>query len=104
MTDYVGPGFRSERQQCDASRPSASGVNGDEYYPTTIQLAALPDAQGKVGARDGRGDALPPRNADRAEPGVRDGGGRSALCRQAAIRQSNMVEGGEPGDVESKFV
>src|SRR5262245_19994444 len=103
MTDYVGPGFRSESQQCDAIRPAASGVTCDEYYPTTIQLAALPDPQGKVGARDGRGDALPARNADRAEPVVRDGGGRGALCRPAAIRQSNLVKGGEPRDVEFEF-
>src|SRR5262245_29285327 len=100
MTDYVGPGFRSESQQCDASRPEASGVTCDEYYPTTIQLAALPDPQGKVGARDGRGDALPSRNADGAEPVVRDGGGRGALRRATTIRQSNLAEGGEPRDVE----
>src|SRR5262249_29214300 len=66
----------------------------------TLAPTAFAVAQGKIRARDGRGDALPSRNADRAELGVRDGGGRGALRRPSAIRQSNMAKGGKPRDVE----
>src|SRR5215470_11699334 len=69
----------------------------------TLAPAAFAVAPGKTRARDGRRDALPSRDADRAEPGVRDGGGRGALCRPATIRQSNMVEGGESRNVEFEF-
>src|SRR5215510_1585033 len=82
---------------------SSSATTSTTAFTTDIANlapAAFADAQGKVGARDGRGDALPSRDADRAEPGVRDGGGRGALRRPATIRQSNLAEGGEPRDVE----
>src|SRR5215470_14741527 len=68
----------------------------------TLAPAAFAVPPGKIRARDGRGDALPSRDADRAEPGVRDGGGRGALRRPAAIRQSNLAEGGKSRDVESE--
>src|SRR5262249_60769289 len=68
--------------------------------PAPLASAVLSDPAEKIAARDGRGDALPSGDADRAEPGVRDGGGRGALRRPAAIRQSNLVEGGKPRDVE----
>src|SRR5215510_14975351 len=72
-------------------------------FIATPAPAALVGAQGKIRARDGRGDALPSRDADRAEPGVRDGDGGGALRRPATIRQSNLAQGGESRDVESKF-
>src|SRR5262245_27120394 len=98
----ICPAERRQRQ-CVSSRLAASGVIRDDNSGTNLAPAALADAQEEDGARDGRGDALPPRNADRTKPGVRDGCGRSALHRPAAIRQSNMVKGGESRDVESKF-
>src|SRR5215470_8636803 len=65
--------------------------------------AAFAVAPGKIRARDGRGDALPSRIADRAEPGLGDGRGRGALCSPAAIRESNLARGSESRDVESNF-
>src|SRR5215475_11631321 len=95
----ICPADRRHRQ-CVSSRLAASGVIRDENSGTNLAPAALADAQEEDGARDGRGDALPPRNADRTKPVVRDGGGRGALYRPATIRQSNLVEGGKPRDVE----
>src|SRR5215813_455311 len=68
--------------------------------PAPLASAVLSAPPEKIAARDGRGDALPSRDANRAEPNIWDGDGRSALRRPAAIRQSNLAEGGEPRDVE----
>src|SRR5262245_1589837 len=104
---HLCPADRRHRQGA-ASRLAGSEAACDEQsFATSFAIsfatmapAALSDAQGKAGARDGRGDALPSRNAGRAEPGDRDGAGGGASGRATTIWQSNLAEGGEPRDVE----
>src|SRR5215475_2675100 len=90
--------------------PSSEVARDEQTFSTSFPISfpiLAPDAfiaaPEKTRTRDGRGDALPSRNADRAEPVVRDGGGRSASRRAAPVRQSDLAEGGESRNVEFEF-
>src|SRR6266511_45408 len=100
LTEAIAKVLQTAYPKSEAARDEQTFAISFPICFATLAPTAFAAAPGKIRARDGGGDALPSRNADRAEPGVRDGGGRSALCRPATIRQSNLAEGGEPRDVE----
>src|SRR5215510_876983 len=75
----------------------------DGQAVTTLAQAALLRAARSIRPRTGRGDAVPPGDEGARERSSRDGAGRGALRRTAAIQQSNITPGGKSRNVGSQI-
>src|SRR5262249_10929076 len=103
--DQAGSGRLRAPAGSDYAR-DASGVrwaNRVESIPSIMAQAALLFAARPIRPRVGRRSEVSSGDEGGRKPASRDGAGGGALCRRAAIRQSNITPGGESRDVGSQI-